>query len=674
MGLATFGSQSSLGGATAVIFDLATAQGLFNKRGKVDFAYVAGRKGVSEEDVTRAVRSVLPASAQVRTATAEAKSEAKDVGKALSFITTGLLAFGFISVLVGAFLIFNTFSITVAQRSSELALLRTLGATRRQVLTSVMLEALVIGVLGSVIGVLAGLGFAKGINALFKALGADLPTTSSVLEPRTILVSLLTGTIVTLLGAMAPALRATRVSPVEALREASTQTPSRFARLVPYLAGVLMLGGIGLVLWGLLAEGGDTTTKLIGAAGGAVLLILGVALMSPRFIRPVAIFVAWPMERSTALVGRLARENSTRNPSRTAVTSAALMIGLALVLFVTIFANGLRISFENVIDRSVAGDIAVLHDDGFSPIPAGVAPAVAAVPGVAQVSATKSTQTKLRGVGGTVVTKGIDPTNILSVYKFDWVKGSNATLSQLGSDGAVLEQDTATKGGFKVGDRVPVTGPGGKLTVTVRGIFRDKGLFPGVALPIAAFDHLVTQPRLDIVLVKLDKGVNAAATQRGIDKALAPFPEARARNQQEIKDEQGKQINQLLQLFYALLAMSVIISVFGIVNTLTLSIFERTREFGLLRAVGMTRRSVRRMVRYESVITAVFGALLGLVLGIFFAFVVVQALKSEGLVFSLPIGQVFSFLLFAIVVGILAAILPAHRASRLDVLRAISYE
>jgi putative ABC transport system permease protein len=674
VGLATFGSQSSLGGATAVIFDLASAQVLFDKRGQVDFAYVAGREGQSEADVVRAIRAVVPPDTTVRTAEAEAKSEADEIGQALSFITTALLAFAFIAVLVGAFLIFNTFSITVAQRSSELALLRTLGATRRQVLNSVLLEALAIGFVGSVVGLVAGLGFAKGINALFVALGIDLPTTSTVLELRTIIVCLLVGTLVTLVGALTPALRATRVSPVEALREASAPTTSRFARLVPYIAGVLTLGGIGLVLWGLLAKGGDTTTKLIGAAGGAVLLILGVALMSPRFIKPVAGVVSWPLERTTALVGRLARENSTRNPGRTAVTSAALMIGLALVLFVTIFANGLKVSVENVIDRSLAGDIAVMHDDSFSPIPAGVAQAVDDVPGVAEVSPTKSTETKLPGVGGTVFTKGIDPSNLRSVYKFDWVDGNDDALAQLGNNGAVIEKDTAKKGGIKVGDRIPITGPGGKLTVTVRGIYKDKGLFDGLTLPLAAFDTIAEQPRLDMVLVKLDKGANAKATQDAIDKSLAPFPEARARSQQEIKDEQGDQIGQILSLFYALLAMSVIISVFGIVNTLTLSIFERTREFGLLRAVGMTRRSVRRMVRYESVITAVFGALLGLVLGIFFAFVVVQALKSEGLVFSLPIGQVFSFLAFAIVVGILAAILPAHRASRLDVLRAISYE
>ena len=242
-----------------------------------------------------------------------------------------------------------------------------------------LLEALTIGLIGSVVGILAGLGFAKAINALFKALGIDLPTTSLVLESRTIIVCLLVGTLVTLAGALAPALRATRVAPVEALREATAPTRGRWARLTPWLAGCLILLGAGLVVAGLLAEGGDTSTKLLGAAGGAVILILGIALISPRFVGPAARFVSWPIERSTKLVGRLARENSTRHPGRTAVTSAALMIGLALVVFVTVFANGLRASIEDLIDRTLAGDIAVLHDDGFSPIPAAIGPAVAEV-------------------------------------------------------------------------------------------------------------------------------------------------------------------------------------------------------------------------------------------------------------------------------------------------------
>ena len=298
-GLASLGNATSFGGATVVIFDLKTAQQLFQKPGQVDFAYVAGKSGVSPDALKRQIASILPPTAQVRTASEEADKLGEDIRQGLSFLTTGLLAFAFIAVLVGAFLIFNTFSITVAQRARELALLRTLGATRRQVLTSVMLEALTIGIVGSVVGILAGLGFAKAINALFKALGIDLPTTSLVLESRTVIVCLLVGTIVTLAGALAPAVRATRVAPVEALREASAPTRGRLARLTPWLAGLLVLLGAGLVVAGLLAKGGDTSTKLLGAAGGAVVLILGIAMISPRFVRPAAKLVAWPIERST---------------------------------------------------------------------------------------------------------------------------------------------------------------------------------------------------------------------------------------------------------------------------------------------------------------------------------------------------------------------------------------
>ncbi len=674
VGLATIGSAAGLGGATVVVFDLETAQALFDKRNKVDFAFVAAKPGVSDSELQRQIASILPPTAQVRTAAQEADSAGDDIREGLSFLTTGLLAFAFIAVLVGAFLIFNTFSITVAQRARELALLRTLGATRRQVLNSVLLEALTIGIVGSVAGIIAGLGFASGINELFKALGIDLPTTGLVLESRTVIVCLLVGTIVTLAGALAPAVRATRVAPVEALREASAPTRGRFAKLMPLLAGLFILGGAGLVIAGLLAEGGDTATKLLGAAGGAVILILGIALISPRFVKPAARVVAAPVERTTKLVGRLARENSTRHPGRTAVTSAALMIGLALVVFVTIFANGLRASVSDLIDRTLAGDIAVLHEDGFTPIPADIAPAVADVDGVAAVSPIRDTQTEVKGVSGTKFTHAIDPATIGQVYNFDWQEGSQTSLDELGSDGVLLEEAIATAGKFKVGDTVDITGPSGEVTLTVRGIYKDDALLGGMTMGPAPFDQLAEQKRVSSVLVATEQGASVPAVQRRVTQALAAFPEARARSQQELKDENADQINQVLGLFYALLAMSVIISAFGIVNTLTLSIFERTRELGLLRAVGMTRRDVRRMVRYESVITAVFGALLGLVLGIFFAFVVIQALEGEGITFSLPIGQILTLLIFAIVVGVVAAIFPARRASRLDVLRAIAYE
>jgi putative ABC transport system permease protein len=299
---------------------------------------------------------------------------------------------------------------------------------------------------------------------------------------------------------------------------------------------------------------------------------------------------------------------------------------------------------------------------------------VAKVPGVAAVSSFRDTQAKIKGVNGTVLAHAIEPDTVGSVYNFDWQKGSDKTLGELGSDGVLLEKDTATKGDFKVGDRIAITGPSGNVTLTVRGIYKDNALLGGFSTTAAPFDRIVDQKRVSSVLVKTDKGASVPEVQKRVTAAIAGFPEARARSQDQLKKEQGDQVNQILALFYALLAMSVIISAFGIVNTLTLSIFERTRELGLLRAVGMTRRDVRRMVRYESVITAVFGALLGLVLGLFFAFVVIKAINSEGFGFTVPIGQIVSLLIFAIVVGIVAAIFPARRASRLDVLRAIAYE
>jgi putative ABC transport system permease protein len=674
VGLATFGSQNSIGGATVIVFDLKAAQAIFGKQGKVDFAFIAARDKTKAADLVKSIAGVLPPEAQVRTSAEEAKALSDDIGDALSGLTTGLLAFGFIAVLVGAFLIFNTFSITIAQRTRELALLRMLGASRRQVLTSVLAEALFLGTLGAVAGLFAGFGFALGINALFNAVGIDLPSTDMVIKSRTVIACLSTGVIVTLLGAAGPAFRATRVAPIEALREGAAPPRRTFgARIAPYLAGVLILIGVALVLAGLLTKGGDANTKLISAAGGAIVLVLGVALLSPALVRPAARIVAAPFTRFTLLVGRLARENATRNPGRTAVTAAALMIGLAVVLFVTVFANGLKVRTQNLLDQTFAGDLAVLHEDGFSTIPAGTAKAVAAVDGVAAVSAIRSAEAKISGAAGDTFGSGVEPATLPAVYKFDWEDGSNAVLGTLGRDDVLLESDTAKKAKLKVGDVARIRGVR-EGRFTVRGIYSDDGILPGFALPTAAFDSIFAEPRISAALVDVAPGRDVAEVGKGVNAALKPFPEARARDQAELEQETGDQITQILSLFYALLAMSILISAVGIVNTLSLSIHERTRELGLLRAVGMTQRDVRRMVRYESVITAAFGAVLGLVLGLFFAFVVTQALKSDGIGFSVPVGQVVTLLVFSLLVGVGAAILPARRAARLDVLEAISYE
>ena len=674
VGLATFGTQSSLGGATVVVFDLASAQRIFDKPNQVDFAFVAAREGVTDLDLKRAIQGVLPADAQVRTSAEQAEALSDDIGEALGFLTTGLLAFGFIAVLVGAFLIFNTFSITIAQRTRELALLRMLGASRRQVLTSVLAEALVLGMLGAVAGLVAGFGIARAIDALFGVIGLDLPSTDAVVATRTVVVCLVTGIVVTIAGALGPALRATRVTPIEALREGMAPPRGTFGRrAAPVLAAIAILAGVAMTAFGLLSDGGGETAKLITAAGGAVVLVLGIALLSPALVRPAARVLGAPLVRVTALVGRLARENATRNPGRTAVTSAAMMIGLAVVLFVTVFANGLRERAERILEQTFAGDLAVLHEDGFSTIPAAVAGAVGRVPGVAAVTGIRAAEAEVAGASGDTFGNGVDFATLPAVYRFDWVDGEDALLGRLGPRDVLMEEGTAESARLAVGDAARIAGVR-EGRFTVRGIYRDDGILTGFTLPVAAFDELFDEKRIVSALVDLEPGADAGRAAAAVEAALEPFPEARARNQAGLEEETGAQITQILGLFYALLAMSVLISAVGIVNTLSLSVHERTRELGLLRAIGMTRRDVRRLIRYESVITAAFGAVLGLVLGLFFAWVVTRALAGEGIVFAVPAAQVAVLLVLALLVGVAAAVLPARKASRLDVLEAVAHE
>ena len=676
VGLLTFGAGDvSIGSATFVAFDLATAQQLFDKPGELDVIYVAASEGVSANELARSIGAILPSDLQVRTAAEQVDADLEDIGQALSFITTGLLAFAFIAVFVGAFTIFNTFSITVAQRSRELGLLRAVGATRAQVLGSIIIEASVIAIVGSVLGVAGGFLFAIGVDALFEALGADLPSTNTVFETRTAIIALLCGIIVTLLAAIFPAVRASRVAPIQALQLAGIPQRSRaFRRLTAVLFSLVTLLGAAMVAVGLLSEGGDSTTKLVAAAGGAVVLVIGVSLLTPRFVRPAARVLGVPFERSTRVVGRLARENSERVPGRTAVSSATLMIGLTVILFVTIFANGVRASVNNIIEQRFAGDIAVLNENGFSPFPVRTAEAIEKVPGIDIVSVFQAGESEIEGVGQEFAI-GVDTRTLTSVYNFDWIDGSIATLRELGASDTLLEEGVSKKADVGVGDNIVVRLPGGRtVSLTVRGIFKDTGILNGYVVNARTFERLFGDQPASLVLASVLPSENQKDVLRAANKALDPFPQARARSQQELQDENASQINQILSLFYALLALSVIIAMFGIVNTLTLSIHERTRELGLLRAVGMTRRDVRRMVRYESAITAAIGGALGLVLGLFFAFVVTEALSDEGIVFAVPVGQVIAFLALTVFVGVLAAILPARRAARLDVLTAIAQE
>ncbi len=675
VGITKLGGNASFGGASIAKLTLPEAQLVTHKRGRFDQISVAAKDGVSAAALKRRIERVMPGSARVETAKESADRGSEEIQESLGFLRTILLVFGFVAVFVGAFLIFNTFSITVAQRVTEFGLLRTLGASRPQILISVLIEALAIGLLGALIGIGGGYVMALLLNALLQAFGIDLPTTSLVMESRTVVVALLVGVVVTAVSSMVPALRSTRVPPIAALR-AYAPPSSRRRRLV-YLAVALLLGlaGLVMVLAGLFGSGGaGARAGLMGA--GAVVIVLAVSLFSPRLVPPLAAVAGWPLERIRRLTGRLARENSQRNPSRTAVTAAALMIGLALVTFVTVFAAGLKSSVAQVIDENFEGGLVVQNTDGFSSIPAGAATLARKVPGVSHVATIRATEAKLLGAGSKAKITAASP-DIGDAVSIDWKKGGPATVRNLGAGEAVVLDSFASDHGLEVGDSFRLLSQtGAKPAFRVAGVFDSKaGVFGSVVITQAvmtrAFDQ--TQDTVDFVIV--EPGASAAEVQAALTSgAEHAFPTAEVLNQQELKETREEQVDQLVNLFYALLLLAVVISLFGIANTLALSIHERTRELGMLRAIGMSRRQVRTMIRYEAVITALIGAILGMVLGVIFAALISQPLKDEGFTLSYPIGSLIVLLVLAALAGVLAAIAPARRASRLDVLDSLQYE
>jgi putative ABC transport system permease protein len=674
VGFTQLGS-ASFGGASIAQVTLPVAQRLTHKVGRFDQISVAAQEGVSAETLKRRIDRVMPPSVRVETGKENADRGSDEIRDNLGFLRIVLLVFGFVALFVGAFLIFNTFSITVAQRVTEFGMLRTLGASRPQILTSVVVEAVAIGIAGALIGIVGGYVIAELLNALFKAIGIDLPTTGLVMKGRTIVLSLAIGIVVTLVSSLVPALRSTRVPPIAALR-AYTPPASRRRRILYVVLSVLLgLGGLGMVLAGLFGNAdAGAAAGLMGA--GAVAIVLGVSLFSPRLVPPLATIAGWPLERIRRLTGRLARENSQRNPSRTAVTAAALMIGLALVTFVTVFAAGLKSSVAQVVDENFAGGLVIQNSDGFSPIPAGAAVAAGKVPGVELVASVRATEAKLLGSGAK--TRATAPTpDAGEVVEIEWKQGGPATLRNLSDDEAILADSFASDHDLEVGDRFRLLAQtGAKPAFRVAGEFDSKlGVFGNVIVTQRVMADSFDQTQDTIDFIKTAPGANAKKVQAALTAgAERAFPTTEVLNQQELKESREDQVNQLVNLFYALLALAVIVSLFGIANTLALSIHERTRELGMLRAIGMSRRQVRTMIRYEAVITALIGAILGMVLGVIFAALISQPLKDEGFTLSYPIGSLIILLILAGFAGVIAAIPPARRASRLNVLDSLHYE
>jgi putative ABC transport system permease protein len=670
--LVRFGSLGNVAGTTLAALDLPAAQRLFDKVGKLDEIQVAASAGVTEAELERRIRTVLPPTAEAKTASAQAAEESRDLSNELGTFRDVLLAFGAIALFVGSFVIANTLAITVAQRTRELATLRTLGGSRRQVLASVVLEAVVIGLLASVAGVLVGVGIAHALRSLFAALDLELPGGGLVFATRTVVVSLAAGTLVALLASLRPALRATRVEPIAAVREGTVLPPSRHARRAPVAATALLAVAAAMLGYGLLGDGAPLRLRLLALGGGVLLLFLGVALTAPRIVRPLAAVLGAPAARLGGVAGALARANTVRSPARTATTAAALMIGLALITFVAVIAQGARASLVDAVDKQFLGDYALAarsEDVGDAALRA-----ARSARGVETVSGVREGSGRL--FGESVLVTGVDAA-ITKVVSIDWWRGSHRVPAELGRDGAFVEKTYAEQHGLDVGSPLQLTtGTGASLPLTVEGIFRQPrggSPFGSATVSKATFDRSFTNRDNAYAFANIRNGVTPENTRR-LEKALAAFPDVDVQTRDEFAAAELEDLEATLNIVYALLALSVLVSLFGIVNTLVLSVFERTRELGMLRAIGMTRRQVRRMIRHESVVTTLIGATLGISVGLLLAAVFTHALSDEGFVFAVPYASLLVFVLVAVALALIAAILPARRASRLSVLHALQYE
>ena len=674
-GIARLGDVESLGGATLAVFDLPTAQRLLDKQGELDTIFVASEENVSARRLTAAIEPVLPATAQVRTGDQQARADSSGISEGVDFIRYFLLAFAGIALAVGSFVIYNTLSITLAQRVREFATLRTLGASRRQIMRSVLLEGFAVGVLASVIGLFGGVALAKGLSAVFDAMDLSMPQSGLVLATRTVVVSLVLGIGITMLATIIPARRAMAIPPIAAVREGATLPPGSLTRH-GWLRPVTAAAAIVLLVWG--AVGGlDTGSSLLVTALGCLCMFTAFWLFSARLVVPVASAVGRPSERIAGAAGRLALRNSQRNPMRTARTAAALMIGLALVTLVATLGAGMRGSAESSMDAIVDADYVVTSENGYSTFPSAAADALAAVDGVELVSSMRSDNAVAfdEEIGVMSMDDGFTET-----FNAFLAGGGNLEKGTVAGNGAIVRESFAENHDLGIGDTFRLTTAAGTpVDVTVAALHRPRSidklepLLAKVAIPQEKFDAVFPRPRNLFSFVEIADDATPQNTA-ALQGALQGFPDLALDTEAGWVEERAGGLDQVLNLFYVLLALSVIVSLFGMVNTLILSVFERTRELGMLRAVGMTRRQVRRMVRQESVITALIGTAVGLPLGLLLAALVSNVLADEGIGFQVPWVQLVAFTIVAVIAGVLAAIAPARRAARLNVLRALQYE
>jgi putative ABC transport system permease protein len=667
-GIVKFGSVGNLAGATLALFEPQTAQRLLMNGKGYSSVDALAEDGVSAEALRRRIDEALPGAYKVDTGEKAAQGRADQLKHTLGFLSTALLVFAGISLFVGSFLIFNTFSITVAQRTRELALLRAVGARAAQVTWSVAFEALLIGVAASAAGVGLGVLVALGIRALMTGFGFDLPASGLVFHTRTPVAAVATGVVVTLVAALLPARRAGRVPPVAAMREAFLPPAGSSRRRT--VAGVTLTGaGAVLLVTGLFGSF-DARLQLVG--GGALAVFLGVAMLAPLVVRPLAALLGTPIARARGVAGKLARDNAERNPGRTAATAAALMIGLALVCFAAVFAASLKKSVDATFAQTFKADFVLQSPSGQIPFPAQVAKLIRRQPAVGQVAAFKVGQWRDEEGKVHFLTTS-QPTALAQVADIGVRHGN---LSALKDGGVFLSKNAAKSSGVSVGDMLIMEFPDtGRETVRVDGIYADTRLVGDYLLSPADFRRNFRAAPDFSVIVKRAPGGSAKEARAQIESVLEDYPTVQVEDQAGFREHQRSQVNQLLGLIYALLALTIVVALFGIANTLGLSILERIREIGLLRAVGAQRGQVRAMIRWEAAIVALMGAVLGVIVGTLYGWAMVSALKSSGVTeFAVPYGQLAIYTVLAGVAGIVAAVPAARRAARLDVLEAVTVE
>ena len=674
-----FGDAGNLAGATLAAFEPATAQRVLNKVGVWDEIDAAAKSGVSQGQLRDNLAGTLRQGGltdryEAITQKALAKETANNIKQGLSFFNTFLLIFALVGLFVGAFIIYNTFSIIVAQRARELGLLKAVGASGRQVTGSVAIEALTVGVFSSIVGLFFGVLVAAGLKALLKSFGIDLPSGGIELKARTVIVAFVLGVVVTFVSALSPARRAARVPPIAAIRDHATTPTSGLRR---YVVGGIFTGvGVVLLFLGLFAK--IKSSDVPGGGGGVVglaafLVFVGVAMLSPLVAGPASRALGWPSAKIRGITGELARENAARNTRRTASTAAALMIGLALITFVSTFGASAKKSFAGAIDRTNRADfqLASKHFSGFAPQAA--AAVRRALPGGSVVEFRSGTW-QYNGAG-----KQLEATTANLGDVVDIKLRPGADLEGFAHSGVLVYKDAAKSSNLKVGDTLPMRFSATSVKqIPIRGIYDDnQGLgvfFNSYLLSLADYQANFTTQLDDAAGVRKPSGMSAAETRTAIDGALTAFPNVDVRDNAQAKEAQLKNFNMIINLMGALLLLAIIIALIGIVNTLALSIYERTRELGLLRAVGMTRRQMKRMVRSEAVIIAVFGTLMGVVIGVLFGRAIVASLHNEGIAFSVPVAQIVFFVALAALAGLFAGTFPARRAANLDILKAIASE